>query len=48
MRWRCLEGFDVPETAEAVRYAVPRGWTLVEGGRSVCLTDAGRRLAEAR
>lgn len=26
--------------------AVDRGWLLVEGGHSVCLTDEGRRLAQ--
>jgi len=44
MQWRSLEGLDVPETAEAVRYAVTRGWMMVQGGDSVCLTDAGRRI----
>jgi hypothetical protein len=48
MQWRSLEGLDVPETDEAVRYAVTRGWMMVEGGRSVCLTDDGRRLQESR
>jgi hypothetical protein len=43
MQWRFLEGLDVPETNEAVRYAVTRGWVMVEGGHSVCLTDDGRR-----
>jgi hypothetical protein len=44
MEWRSLEGLDVPETDEAVRYAVTRGWMMVQGGHSVCLTDAGRRI----
>jgi hypothetical protein len=44
MQWCSLEGLDVPETAEAVRYAVTRGWMMVQGGDSVCLTDAGRRI----
>jgi len=48
MQWRSLEGLDVPETDEAVRYAVTRGWVTVEGGHSVCLTDDGRRLEESR
>jgi hypothetical protein len=39
MQWRSLEGLDIPETDEAVRYAVTRGWTMVEGGHSVCLTN---------
>ena len=44
MQWPSLEGLDLPESAEAVRYAVTRGWMLVQGGHSVCLTDAGRRI----
>ncbi len=44
MQWRSLEGLDVPETAGAVRYAVTQGWMMVQGGHSVCLTDAGRRI----
>jgi hypothetical protein len=43
MQWRSLD-LDVPETAEAVRYAVTQGWMMVQGGHSVCLTDAGRRI----
>jgi hypothetical protein len=46
MQWRSLEGLDVPETAEARRYAVERGWILVRDGHSVCLTEAGRRLMD--
>jgi hypothetical protein len=44
MQWRSLEGLDLPESAAAVRYAVTRGWLLVQGEHSVCLTDAGRRI----
>jgi hypothetical protein len=44
MQWRSLEGLDVPEAAEAVRYAIEMGWILVQGGHSVCITDAGRRI----
>jgi hypothetical protein len=44
MQWRSLEGLDAPEAAEAVRYAVTKGWMMVQGGHSVCLTDAGRRI----
>jgi hypothetical protein len=44
LQWRFLEGLDLPESAEAVRYAVIRGWMLVQGEHSVCLTDAGRRI----
>lgn len=45
MQWRSLAGIsDVAETREAVQLAVDRGWLLVEGGHSVCLTDEGRQL----
>jgi hypothetical protein len=46
MQWRSLEGLDVPETAEALRYAAEKGWILVRDGHSVCLTTAGRRLMD--
>ena len=46
MQWRSLEGLDVPETAEALCYAVEKGWILVRDGHSVCLTKAGRRLMD--
>ena len=33
------------ETADAaIAHAADQGWVIVEAGRSVCLTDAGRRL----
>ena len=44
MQWHSLEGLDLPDAAEAVRYAVAQGWMMVQGGHSVCLTDAGRRI----
>jgi len=44
-QWRSIsEISDAPETQEAVQLAVDRGWLLVEGGHSICLTDSGRRL----
>ena len=46
MQWRSLDDLDVPQSAEAVRYATTRGWIQVESGNSVCLTDAGWRLSE--
>jgi len=47
MQWRSLAGIsDVAETVEAVQLAVDRGWLLVEGGYSVCLTDEGRRVCQ--
>lgn len=46
-QWRMLAGFgDMAEAKDAVQHAVDRGWMLVEGSHSVCLTDAGRREAE--
>jgi hypothetical protein len=35
-------------TTDAVKFAVARGWVVVQGSYSICLTDAGRRLVEAR
>jgi hypothetical protein len=46
MQWRSLEGLNVPETDEAVRYAVTRGWMMVESGHIVRLTEDGRRRLE--
>ena len=46
-QWRLLAEMD-GMTAEAVVFAVARGWVIVEAGRSICLTNAGRRLVEAR
>jgi hypothetical protein len=42
-QWRMLE--ELPGmTAEAIVFAVERGWVIVEAGHSICLTGAGRRL----
>ena len=42
-QWHMLE--ELPGmTAEAIVFAVSRGWVFVEAGHSICLTDAGRRL----
>lgn len=47
MQWRSMAGIaDGSETQEAVQLAVDRGWLLVEGGHSVCLTDEGRRACK--
>jgi hypothetical protein len=35
-------------TTDAIVFAAARGWVVVQAGRSICLTDAGRRLVEAR
>jgi hypothetical protein len=45
-QWQILAEMD-GMTAEAIVYAVARGWLLVEAGRSLCLTDAGRRQVES-
>jgi hypothetical protein len=45
--WRSLEELDVA-TTDAIVFAVARGWVVVQGGHSICLTDAGRRQVEAR
>jgi len=46
-QWRSLAGIsETTETKAAVQLAVDRGWMLIEGGHSVCLTDAGRRLRQ--
>ncbi len=43
--WRSLAGISASTgTDAAVQLAVDRGWLLLEGGHSVALTDAGRRL----
>lgn len=48
MQWRSLAGIsDVVETQEAVQLAVDHGWLLIEGGHSICLTDAGRQGLDA-
>ena len=44
-QWRSLGGLS-NATDEAVQYAAARGWIIVEGGHSVCLTDEGRKLAK--
>ena len=43
---RSLDDFDLPQTAEVVRYATTRGWVLVESGNRVCPTNAGWHLTE--
>jgi hypothetical protein len=46
-QWRMLEELD-GMTAEAIVFTVARGWVVVQAGRLVCLTDAGRRLVASR
>ena len=46
-QWRSLAGIsETAETKATVQLAVDRGWLLIEGGHSICLTDAGRRAVE--
>jgi hypothetical protein len=45
-QWRMLEKLDAA-TAEAIQFAVARGWVVVQAGRLVCLTDACRRPVES-
>ena len=44
-QWRAVADISAAGDAqEALQLAVDRGWLLVEGGHSICLTDAGRQL----
>ena len=43
MQWRKIEHLD-GATADAIEFAIARGWVQVEGGH-VALTEAGRLLA---
>jgi hypothetical protein len=47
LEWRMLEELD-GATTDAIEYAAARGWVAIQGSHSICLTDAGRRLVEAR
>jgi hypothetical protein len=47
LHWRMSAEID-RETADAIEFAVARGWVIVEDGYSICLTDAGRHLVESR
>ena len=46
-QWRMLAGLD-GATADAIEFAVARGWMIIEDGYSICLTEAGCRLMEDR
>jgi hypothetical protein len=46
LHWRMSAEID-RETADAIEFAVARGWVIVEDGYSIRLTDAGRRLVES-
>lgn len=43
--WRSIGSFSEYST-DALQLAVNRGWLLLEGGHSVCLTDAGRKAVQ--
>jgi hypothetical protein len=45
-QWHILAAVD-GMTAEAIVFAVARGWGLVEAGQSICLIDAGRLSGES-
>jgi hypothetical protein len=42
-----LEALDGATTG-AIEFAAARGWVVIQGSHSICLTDAGRRLVESR
>lgn len=44
--WRSIGGLAGVSDA-TIKFGVDKGWLLVEGDHSVCLTDAGRRLAKS-
>ena len=53
MRWvpietvvRRLELRDDKATSAAVKLAETKGWLTVKDGESLCLTDAGRKIAK--
>ena len=51
MQWRSLAaiatraGARVDQVDAAAARGVEKGWLIVEGGHSICLTDAGRAAA---
>jgi hypothetical protein len=45
MHWRMIERLD-GASADAVEFAIARGWVRVEGGHSIALTESGRQLVE--
>jgi hypothetical protein len=45
--WRMLEELD-GATTDAIEFAAERGWVTIQGSHSICLTEAGRHLIEAR
>jgi hypothetical protein len=45
MTYDVADSLGLNDVDDAVRLAAAKGWLDVEGGHSVRLTDAGRRLA---
>jgi hypothetical protein len=45
MTYDVADSLGLNDVGDAVRLAAANGWLEVEGGHSVRLTDAGRRLA---
>ena len=45
MSYDVADSLGVNDVDDAVRLAAAKGWLEVDGGHSVRLTDAGRRLA---
>jgi hypothetical protein len=45
MTYDVADSLGLNDVDDAVRLAAAKGWLEVEGGHSVRLTDAGRRLA---
>jgi hypothetical protein len=45
MAYDVADNLGLNDVDDAVRLAAEKGWLEVEGGQSVRLTDAGRRLA---
>ena len=47
MQWRAIGGMaDGSDIEAAVQLAVQKGWMVLEGVHSVCLTDEGRKQVE--
>ena len=45
--WRMLENW-AGSTTNAIEFAAARGWVAIQGNRSICLTEVGRCVVEAR
>jgi hypothetical protein len=45
-QWRTLESLGFADQPAAVQHAVDEGWLMINGGHSVCMTEAGLRLVD--